>query len=221
MLTLYEVLFLLILDEEKGNLIWFTRKSFAYPLVGLILAELALSGKLGVGEKLRLVANEAEPTGDAILDGAMDQIRNAEKMHKPAYWVSQMSEEPKKLRQSIGEQLVAKHILIQDEKRFFRPDEPTDSPPGGESMVPSKFQLKHELRALVLSDGESNLRNIAVLKMMAAGDLLCILFTQDELEAAEQIIHTQLLTAALENPLMQLVEEIGQAVSAVREDEME
>jgi len=217
MLTLYEVLYLLILDEEKGNLIWFTRKSFAYPLVGLILAELALSGKLGVGEKLRLVANEAEPTGDAILDGAMDQIRNAEKMHKPAYWVSQMSEEPKKLRQSIGEQLVAKHILIQDEKRFFRPD----SAPGGESIVPSKFQLKHELRALVLSDGERNLRNIAILNMMAAGDLLCILFTQDELEDAEQIIRTDLLTAALENPVMQLVEEIGQAVSAVREDEME
>jgi hypothetical protein len=47
-------LFLLALDEEKGNLFSFARKSFPYPIAGSILAELALLGKLGVGEKLHL-----------------------------------------------------------------------------------------------------------------------------------------------------------------------
>jgi hypothetical protein len=216
MLTLYEKLFLLVLDEEKGNLISFTRKSFAYSVAGAILAELALAGKLGVGEKLRLVAQDGEGTGDPILDDALEQIRASDKLHKPSYWVSAISAEPKKLRYTIGEQLAGKHVLTQDEKRFFRQEPATES-----DAVPSKFQLKHELRSLVLSNGARDLRNIALVKMLAAGGLLYLCFTLDEMDAAEQIIHTQLLTAALENPTMELVEEIGQAVTNVREDEME
>jgi golgi phosphoprotein 3 len=79
MLTIYEDLYLLALDEEKGNLFSFARKSFAYPLAGAILAELALSGKLGVGEKLRIVLSDATPIGDPILNDALEQIRVSEK----------------------------------------------------------------------------------------------------------------------------------------------
>ena len=49
MLTIYEDLCLIALDEEKVNLFSFAMESIAYPLAGVILAELALSGKLGVG----------------------------------------------------------------------------------------------------------------------------------------------------------------------------
>jgi golgi phosphoprotein 3 len=72
MLTIYEDLYLLALDEEKGNLFSFARKSFAYPLAGAILAELALSGKLGVGEKLRIVLSDATQIGDPILKDAKE-----------------------------------------------------------------------------------------------------------------------------------------------------
>jgi hypothetical protein len=135
MLTLYEDLYLLTLDEDKGNIVSFARKSFAYPIAGLILAELALSGKLGVGEKLRLVVSEGEPAGDPILDDVLEQIRATEKPRKLTYWVSQVSGDPKKLRQSIGERLVEKKILIQDEKRFFR----QEAASGAESTAADKF----------------------------------------------------------------------------------
>jgi hypothetical protein len=217
MLTLYEELYLLALDEEKGNLFSFARKFFVYPLAGAILAELALLGKVGVGEKLRLVVSEAEPTGDPIFDGALEQIRVSERARKPSYWVSLFSEEPKKLRQNVAERLVEKNVLVQDEKRFFR-QEPIS---GSESSVPDKFKIKHELRALILSNGESNLHNLALLEMIAAGGLLGLVFTQDELETADQVIHKKFLIAALENPIMQLVEEIGQAVSSVQADELD
>lgn len=217
MLALYELLYLLILDEDKGNLIRFTRKSFAYSMAGTILAELVLSGKLGVDEKLRLTAQAGEISDDPILDGVLQEIKGSEKVHKPAYWVSQFSSEPKKLRHSIGEKLASANVLTQDEKRFFR-YEPAR---GAEAPAPSKFEIKHELRALIFSNGERNLRNITLLKMLAASDLLCLCFTQDELDIAEQAIHTHLLSTALEDSRMELVEEIGQAVSTVMEDEME
>lgn len=217
MFTLYEKLYLLILDEEKGNLIPFTRKTFAYSMAGTILAELVLLGKLGAGEKMRLEAHEGEPVGDPILDSAWQQIREAEKPHKPSYWVGQLSLEPKKLRHSIGEQMVSKNVLTQDEKRYFR-SKPAE---GGDLPTPSKFQIKNELRTLILTNGERDLRNIALIKMIAAGDLLSLCFTEDEIETAEQVIHSQLLSAALEDSRMELVEEIGQAVSTVLEDEIE
>src|SRR4030042_6376485 len=217
MLPLYEELYLLALDEEKGNLFSFARKSIAYPLAGAILAEVALLGKLGVGEKLRLVLSDATPTGDPIFDGALEQIRISEKAHKPSYWVSALSEEPKKLRQNVAERLVEKNVMVQDEKSFFR-QEPV---PGIESTVPDKFQIKHQLRSLILSNGESDLHRLALLEMIAAGDLLGLVFTQDELETADQMIHKKFLTAALENPVLQLVEEIGQAVSSVQEEKLD
>lgn len=217
MLTLYEELYLLALDEAKGNLIWFARKSLVFPIAGLILAELALLEKIHGAEKLRLVANGLEKTGDPILDETLEKIRTSDKPRKLAYWVSQLSLEPKKLKQRIGEQLVKKSVLIQDEKRFFR----KDPDPGTTPAAPDKFQVKYDLRASILSNGELNLRHLTLLEMIDAGNLLSLIFTQDEIEAAEQIIHRQLLTSALGIPVMELVEEIGEAVSSVQEDEIE
>ena len=217
MLTLYEKLYLLALDEEKGNLFSFVRKSFAYPLAGAILAELALLEKLGVGEKLHLVPSDETPTGDPIFDGVLAQIRISEKARKPSYWVSKLSEEPKKLRQSVAERLVEKNVLIQDEKNYFRQEPIADS----KSTIPDKFQMKHELRALILANVESGLHSLTLLEMIAAGGLLGLVFTQDELEIADHMIHKKFLIAALENPIMQLVEEIGQAVNSVKEDELD
>jgi hypothetical protein len=62
---------------------------------------------------------------------------------------------------------------------------------------------------------------MALLTMIAAGKLLTLLFTQDEIETAEKIIRKQLLSCAMGNSVIELVEEIGQAVSSVREDEID
>ncbi|MFZ6028896.1 MAG: GOLPH3/VPS74 family protein [Chloroflexota bacterium] len=216
MLTLYEELFLLALDEERGNIFSFARQSLPYSLAGGILAELALAGKLSAGEKLRLVLCESTPLGDPILDGALEQICLAEKNRKPAYWISYLSEDAKKLRHSVGESLVRKNVLIQDEKRFFRQVcSAEETPPA----APEKFEMKRRLRALILSNGENDLRNLVLLKMMAAGNLLGLIFTQDELITAAQMIHKKFLAAALGNTVMQVFEEIEHAVCSVREDE--
>ena len=63
MLTLYEELYLLALDEEKGNIFRMVRKSLPYALAGAVLTELALLGKVEAGEKSRLKLLAATPTG--------------------------------------------------------------------------------------------------------------------------------------------------------------
>jgi golgi phosphoprotein 3 len=217
MLTLYEELFTLTLNEEKGNPYPFNRKDLAHPLSGTILAELAFLGKLCVTEKLRLVPCDTTLTGDRMLDGVLDQILAGEKARKASYWVSHLSEEPKKLWQSVGEDLVQKNVLVQDEKRFFRQALASEGVP----TALDKFQMKHRLRASVLSTGESDARSLAVLKILLASDLLGLVFTLDEIETAKMAIHKLFLAAAMEDPILEVVEEIAQAVSAVREDELD
>jgi hypothetical protein len=217
MLTLYEELFTLTLNDEKGNPYPFNRKDLAHPLAGAILAELVFLGKLCVTEKLRLAPCDASQTGERIPNAILEQIQGSDKLRKANFWVSHLAQEPKKLWQSVGDSLVEKNVLAQEEKRFFRQQPTAESA----SVLLDKFEMKHRLRASILSTAVCDARSLALLKILMAGDLLGLVFTLDEIETAKMAIDKQFMVAALEDPILQVVEEIAQAVSAVREDEMD
>jgi hypothetical protein len=147
----------------------------------------------------------------------MEQISASEKVRKLTYWVSRLSEDPKKLRQNVVERLVGKNVLLEEEKHFFRQPPMT----GSEISALNKFQLKYLLRSITLSNGESDPRSLALLNLAVAGDLLGLIFTQDEIEIAYRMIHKQVMEAAMENQVMQFIEEIELAVSSVLENETE
>lgn len=216
MLSLFEELYLLALDEDRGKTTSYAKKTIAYGLSGAMLAELALQGKVSVNEKNRLEPLGDELTGDAFLDEILGEIRDSEKAHKLTYWVSQFSERPKKLRERVGDLLVERNVLSKEEKRFFR------QPPSGEvtqAAEPSKFEVKSRLRAMILANGESDPRSLALLNLAAASELLGLIFTADELGFASRRIHEEILRFALEDTVMQTVEEIEQAISTVVEDD--
>jgi len=216
MLALFEELFLLSMEEDRGRIASYAKKSLAYGLSGAMLAELALQGKVSVNEKNRLEPMGDELTGDAFLDEILEEIRASEKAHKLTYWVSQFSERPKKLRERVGDRLVETNVLSKEEKRFFR------QPPSGEATQaaePSKFEVKHRLRAMILANEESDPRSLALLNLAAASELLGLIFTPDELDFAGRRIHEEMLHFALEDSVMQTVEEIEQAISTVVEDD--
>jgi hypothetical protein len=207
---------MLALDEEKGNILPFARKSIASGLAGGILAELALRGKICSNEKHRLELTDASPTGHEILDETIQEIQAAEKPRKLAYWVSALSDNPKKLRRRTGEYLAARNLLSQEEKRlFWRSASASDEQP----FAPPKYEIKNPLRAMILSTEESDPDNLALLVVASASGLLNLIFTEDELPVAARRIHEKTVRAALENPAMQTVEEIGQAVVSSLEDD--
>lgn len=216
MLLIIEELFLLALDEEKGSLSSFVKKTIGCGLSGAILAELALRGKVCSNDKHRLELADDTLTGDELLDEALEEIRSSEKPRKLTYWVSQFSARPKKFRERLGERLVAKNILYQEDKRLFRQYSSTHD---SQSLAPSKFEIKYPLRAMILSNQENDHRSLALLKVAAASELLNLIFTQDELSIAKRLIHEKVLRAALENPAMETIEEIEQAVASSLEDD--
>ncbi len=216
MLSIYEELYLLALDEEKGNTLPFAKKTLAHGLAGGILAELALLGKVCSNEKHRLEITDAGLTSHEILDEAMKEIQTSEKPRKLAYWVSQLSARPKKLRERIGESLVKQNLLYQDDRRFFwRPPTPDDS----QQFSLSKFEMKIPLRAAILSTEESDPRHLALLAVTSAAGLLSLIFTQDELPIAQHRTYERVIRAAMVNPAMQTVEDLGQEITASLEDD--
>ena len=225
MLSIYEALFLLALDEEKGNIIPLVKRSLTYGLAGAVLAELALQGKVTAGSKRRLeAAADADaagaPTGSDLLDETLQAIRSNEKPRKLSYWISQLSAQPKKLRERIAEPLVARGLLHQDDKAYYRVT--GDAQPGKPAeALPTRFEMKHTLRSMVLSTGESNLHSLALLDIIKASSLLNLLFTQDELPGARQMIQEKVMRTALTNQVMLTVEEINQAVTLTLEEETE
>lgn len=233
MLSIFEELFLLALDEEKGNVLQFTKKTLAHGLAGGILAELALMNRIHSNEKRRLVlADDARsadtssaeaPSADAspadpILDEALKEIQSSEKLRKPAYWVSQLSARPKNLRERIGERLVEKDVLCQEDRRFFWCSAPEDE---ASPEISAKFKMKYALRAAIFTSGESELHHLALLAVASAAGLFNLIFTQDELEIARKHLHEKIVRSALENPAMQTIEEIEQAIFTSLEDDMD
>jgi hypothetical protein len=218
MLSLYEELFLLALDEEQGNYFSPAKKTISYGLAGAILAELALRGKLAMNEKQRLVVQDAAPTGDDILDESLKEMETAEKPRKLVYWVSHFGERPKKLRVQIGECLAARDLVQLVDSRFHWR---AAAAPAGNGAL-SKFQMKHELRMAILAadtaGAEVDMRRLAVLNLLSAAGLLNLVFTVDELPAAQRLIHEIVMRQSLQDPRLQAIEEIEYAVSASIED---
>lgn len=212
MLTLFDQLYLLALNEEKGNLIASTRKTFAFAYSGAVLDELALLNRICLNEKSRIEVIASTKTGDEVLDEALKEIADSDKLRKPAYWVGEFVVQPKRLRERLGDRLAAKGILNREDNRFFR----AQSSP---QEIPSKFEMKHQLRGMILLGTQSNPSSLALLTMLDAANLLHLIFTPDELDMVQKDIHERVLRCSLEKPTFQFIEEIAQAVETLIEDD--
>jgi golgi phosphoprotein 3 len=211
MLSIYEKLFLLALDEEKGSCLYFAKKTLAHGLAGGILAELAFLGKICSNEKHRLELVDDSSVDDEFLDNALQEIRSSEKLRKLSYWVSQLSSRPKKLRELIGMGLSGKELLVKEERRFFwKTSNGSDSP----TRPTTKYEMKEPLRSSILLEVDSDPRDLALLSVASASGLLSLIFTQDEVSIAQHRIHEKIIRGALGNPVMQTIEEIEQAILA-------
>lgn len=215
MFSLYEELFLLALDEEKGNFLPITKKTVPFGLTGAILAELMLSGRICTNEKGRLEVVDTAPSGDAVLDEIIQTLEAADKPHKLTYWVGYLSEHPKKLRIKLGEGLAAKNLVQQEENRFYWR---TADNQNGEPALPSKFEMKNSLRKAIFTNMEPDSNSLALLNIAGACGLLNLVFTADELPMAQRRVHEIVMHAALKDPALQVLEEIEYAIAASIED---
>ena len=216
MFSLFEELLILAVHEDKGTFIGSAFENINTGLVGAILAELALRGVIQIQENHRLRVVDVSAIEDEILNEALDIMKDSEKERKSGYWVNSLTQKPEKIRKHITERLIQKGIVTQEDDHLLWV---IPSPLQPEVKASTKYWIKRRLRSIVLASNEAEQRDIALLGVIKACDLLDLVFLKDERRLASRQIGELVVSEALKNPVVQTIEEIGLAIAVVVEDD--
>ncbi len=216
MLTLYEELQLLAIHTDKGIFIGSAVDRLKPGMVGAILAELALTAKICSSNNHRLTVEDANPSGDAILDGALIAITTSEKERKFGYWLNSLYPKPEKLRKKVTRNLVEKGILTQEDDNLVWV---VPSPLHPEINASAKYAVVQRLRGIVLAKEPASPREIAFLSLVSACGLLDLAFLRDERKVAGQYINELVIGEAMKDPQLETIQEIDSAIMGVVEEE--
>lgn len=213
MLNILEELFLLALNDARGTIPNSITIPFRFAMGGAFLTEFFLSGKIELNEQKRVILLDASPCGDPILDEALQSLReSAAHPRKIPYWISEINPKPKKLLKHLGEGLVQKGILTQEEKRYLWVVPYTVFPQHDGS---AKYWVKQHLRGVVLAGEVADAHSLMVLNLIQSSSMLDFVFTRDELKAARKRIAKITKETILGQQVYEAVEEIDQAVAAL------
>lgn len=216
MLTLYEELQLLSIHADKGTFIASFSDQVKPGLVGAVLAELALNGKIGTSDNHRIKLVDATPTEDPILDGALTVIQESEKERKFGYWINNLIPKPEKLQRQITAALIEKGTLTQEEDHLLWV---IPSPFHPEIKASTKYAVINHLRSIVLAQEEAHPREIAFLSLISASGLLDLVFLRDERKVANQRINELVVFHAMQDNSLATVQEISSAIASVVEED--
>jgi hypothetical protein len=215
MFTLFDQLFLLSLHGEKCTILPGIDKKLRIGLVGAVLDELIVQGKLQVVRNSRLELLESTTTGDELLDEAIAFLQKVEKPRKAAYWIKNLG-----TRLYIGKKwmigrLLNEGILTHGEETvsWTLPYEDFPNP-----KASAWYVQKNRLRELVLTQGEPGKCQLALLSILRASKLLRLVFTQDERKIARRWIYATLMDRAMKEPVAQFIQEIAVAIETLTED---
>ncbi|MCS7054920.1 MAG: GPP34 family phosphoprotein [Thermoflexales bacterium] len=186
MLTLHEELMLLALDDKEGVVVPHAREPLKMGLASAILTELTLRGKLQTDAQFNVVVVNPTPTGDPLLDRALEAIRSSAPSPQPAtFWIENLARDMRDLEDQVIRQLVQRGALRAEESRrllFFK-----------ESRFPqgvSGFEegIRRRLRDVVIGGASPDERTLALIGLIKMTNLIEVVFPYTEWEQARRRI---------------------------------
>lgn len=175
MATLAEDLLLLGLDNEKGTVSWDHSLALKYGLGGAILMDLLLQEKIDVVDQAVTVRNPA-PTGDTVLDAALERIRTASKAHGAKHWVKALGD-GSDVKDQLARRLVAQGVLSEETHTYLRVLHQTRFPTSDSGPETS---LRDHLREVVLAGAAPEPRTLMLLSLAHVCHLGDVLFSKTE-----------------------------------------
>lgn len=206
MLQLAEQLFLLALNEGKGNVS--SSALLRYGLAGGLLADLALAGRISFADG-RVSVHDTEPTGDPALDAVLHALDEAGRERKLTYWLKELASRP--FRDLPANRLVERGIL-RKEKKCFLWAASIETPP--EEGAPIRYQIKRDLRAVVLAGQPPEPQQIVLLSLIRSCWMLNRVFTKDERKAATRRIRELIREDPIGQSIARALKEIEEAAAA-------
>lgn len=209
-LSLAEQLLLIATHDVKGSILMAGSTAVPYGLAGALLLELSMKQRLLWHEK-RIVVADRKPTGEPLLDEAMEMIATAPKEKDAKYWVSRFPRKIKKLDRRVYESLVERGILTHVEKHFLWVipyQRYPERDPQPERLVREK--LYDVIRGQIMP----NERLLALLSLVHACGLLNEVVPKGERREAKKAVKAMLAGEKVGKAVKDVVDEINAAVMA-------
>lgn len=192
-----EELLLCVLDAKTGKI---NSKNYnlSLALIGGLLMELILQGKLAIAEDKVILIDE-HSTNDDLLDDILEEIKMIDRDHSTYYWIRILQQEFRNIEDTILKRLIEKGVLrfethkllwIFNQDRYFIQN------------FNVKELIRNNIVRIVIDKEESDHRTLALLSILHAINCECEVFTPDELESSIDTIRN--LTAS---------DEIGKSIS--------
>lgn len=181
-LSLAEALLLVAIDDDANRVPSTQSFKLDYGLAGALLLDLLLIGRLRLTAD-RIAMADAAPTGNTVLDDAVNTIGDATKPRDAKYWVNRLAGDH--LRNRVVNELEQRQIVRREEHRvlwLFPADRfPTQDP------APEK-RLRARLRAVLLDGQAPEPRDTALVALLKTCDLLGVVLSHAERQRADERI---------------------------------
>ncbi len=116
MLTLYEELTILLLDPNT-NTFPRSKPSAHYILAASILVELSMKKKIRRNDEGMITLLDSVPTGDELLDNALQRIKEAKEPRSFRQWIQQLTYHIGSLNMAVSS--LEKHHIIRREREWW------------------------------------------------------------------------------------------------------
>ena len=183
-LFLHEEIMLLALHNEKGTI---ATSYPEYAIAGAVLAELILDGCISVGatRKQLVQLQNANPTGEPIIDACLAKMRIAKRRASLKSWVSRLAG-IKNLKHKVAQQLCKRGILRANEDAllfiFTRKVYP-------EINSAPEREVVERIRAAIFADNNSlDPRTVVLISLANGVDLLGKTFGRKEIRSRKKRI---------------------------------
>ena len=209
MLTFTEEIVLLMLDDD-GLFRPIRGGAAEYVLIGAVLMDLAFADRIDTDpEKLQVI--DSTPTGNSLLDRTLERIANAENTMNTKEWVEVLArEQASDIRQQAMSGLIERRIVETKDGSFgiFRSIRryPTVD---GRVEREAKLRLKH----VMLSDDMPNPRDVAIICLVDACDILEDIFPEAEMEQARPRIEQLRVMDLIGREMGSIVADIAKSIT--------
>ncbi|NGM19696.1 GPP34 family phosphoprotein [Roseomonas stagni] len=176
-LTMPEEILLLLLDDQTGKPVGLPGPAGDLAVVGAILMELALAGRIDTDlDGLSVVS--AQPTGDPVLDGVLARLAAPGPARTSRGWIQEFAKGGGLLRTQLLERLVQGGVLRRVENRFLWvfPERRYPKVEGRADVEEVRARLRHVL----LDDSIPDPRDALLIGLARATALVPLLLSAEE-----------------------------------------
>ena len=231
-LTFTEQMLLLLLDDETGTFVPIPRTSLSCALAGAVLMDLAFANRIDTDLETLTVTSRT-PTGTLMLDHALAKIGDRKEAMDTRSWIKLLSvEDAESIREQALQGLVLQGILARRPDSFRSAFQPGLGvlERGEKSFlrtldvrryrmidVEAEREVRRRIGRVLLSDDIPDPRDVALIGLADACDILGDVFPDRKMEAwrprVEQLRNMDLIGRELAGAISDIEHNVKMAVS--------